>query len=57
MIDAKRTAEKCVNQILEHGLAWSTFREQFPEAYEELLKYKQDIVSDIEKVILKEQGK
>ena len=47
----KTTEEKVVNAILDKGLADSTFREKFPEAYEELLWYREDLEESVRRVI------
>lgn len=47
----KTTEEKVVNAILDKGLADSTFREKFPDAYDELLFYRADMEADAGRVI------
>lgn len=47
----KTPAEKIVASILDQGLATSTWRDNNPAAYEELLKYRADLVADVDKVL------
>lgn len=44
-------AEKIVYRILDKGLAMSTWRNNNEAAYEELLKYRADMVKDVEKIL------
>ncbi len=44
---AKGLATVIVNRILDHGLAGSTWRAQHPEAFEDLLSYREDITLDV----------
>jgi hypothetical protein len=46
-----KQAKAIAKEILDKGLADSTFREQFPDAYKELLTYREDIEGSIEKKI------
>lgn len=45
-------AQLATNRILDKGLAMSTFRDKFPEAYYELVKYhRADIEADIRAIL------
>ena len=36
-----------VNEILNQGLKYSTWKDEFPEAYEDLLRYREDLAISI----------
>jgi cellobiose-specific phosphotransferase system component IIA len=42
-----------VNSILDSGLAKSTWRDAHAEAYDDLLKYREDMIVDAEKTLKK----
>jgi hypothetical protein len=44
-------SEAIVNKLLDDGLANSTFRDLHPEAYKILLTYREDMVTDVTKVV------
>jgi hypothetical protein len=46
--------EMIVREILYKGLADSTFREKFPEAYKELLFYQEDLEASARKILKRE---
>ena len=43
----KTVAKKIVERILDEGLANSTFRDNHPDAYLELTKYRVDLEADV----------
>lgn len=48
---AQLLARVVVASILDGGLCNSTWRDQNSAAYEELLKYREDMIHDVEKVL------
>ncbi len=42
---------RAADEILDKGLADSTLRDKFPEAYDELLYFRQDIAGSIAKIL------
>jgi hypothetical protein len=44
-------ASNIVSEILDKGLAESTFKDNHPEAYEELLRYRPEMIASVEKVM------
>jgi len=54
---SNKLAQKIIDDILDKGLADSTFRDKYPEAYEELLFYRVDMVTKVTKIITKENKK
>lgn len=51
------TLEKCIiEEILYEGLGNSTWRDNFPEAYNALLKYAEDMENTVREVIKKENS-
>lgn len=42
-------SEKVVNEILDKGLAKSTWHDLFPRAYKDLLSYREDLQGSVEK--------
>ncbi len=56
----KKTIEqKIVSEILDKGLAKSTFRDNYPKAYDELLCYRVDLELSVCRILKKHklQGK
>lgn len=51
--ELKQIAHEAIAKILDRGLANSTFREQYPEAYSELCFYRLDMEADVESVLRK----
>lgn len=49
----KTVEQKIITEILDKGLADSTFREKFPEAYEELLFYREDLEASVTRILKK----
>lgn len=49
--DIDRIAEQIAKNILEQGLKRSTWADTYPEAYKELLHYREDITNEIEEGI------
>lgn len=48
----KTISEKIVSRILDKSLANSTWRDNYPEAYDDLVRhYRPDIVEDVRKVM------
>ncbi len=47
----KSLPELVVDEILDNGLADSTWRDEYPAAYTELLRYRKDIEASVRKVI------
>ena len=43
--------KEIISEILDKGLADSTFREKFPKAYDELLNYRRDMEEDVCRVM------
>ena len=41
----------CVREILDEGLHSSTFKTDYPEAYSDLLDYREDIARSIDKIL------
>lgn len=52
-LQAEKIANRVVNDILDKGLAKSTWRDKFPEAYETLLEYRVDMVDSVQPIIKK----
>ena len=47
----KKTLEqRVISEILDKGLAESTWREQYPEAYTDLLTYREDLEESVGRV-------
>lgn len=46
-----KLGERAANDILDYGLADSTWKELYPEAYKDLLTYRSDIAGSIEKTL------
>lgn len=44
-------AQAVIDEILDEGLADSTWREQFPEAYKDLLDYRADLEGSVVEVL------
>jgi len=45
-----RSPKQIVSEILDKGLADSTWREQYPQAYENLLTYREDLIRSFESI-------
>lgn len=43
----KTIEQKVISEILDKGLADSTFRDLYPKAYDELLHYRADLEADV----------
>ncbi len=43
---AEQLAKRIVTTILRKGLAGSTWRDQFPEAFDDLLYYEKDMIAN-----------
>jgi len=55
----KTLEQKVVSEILDKGLADSTWREQYPAAYIDLLTYREDLEASVgrTKILIKDLGK
>ena len=49
----KTIEQKIISEILDKGLADSTFRDNFPKAYDELLRYRVDLELSVSKTVKK----
>ena len=47
------TSEKVVNEILDKGLASSTWAEKHQHAYHELIEFREDLVASVRYVLIK----
>lgn len=47
------TSEKVVIEILDNGLGNSTWRETFPDAYNQLLKYRKDMEHNVRDILIR----
>lgn len=52
----KTMYEEIVSEILDTGLGWSTFRDNYPEAYNNLLYYRRDMEESVKKVLEKKKA-
>ena len=48
-------AKKIVKEILDKGFAVSTFRDNYPEAYDELTHYRADMEADVVRVLRRQK--
>lgn len=51
VVERHAIAMRVVVEILDKGLADSTWREQFPDAYKELLEYRQDLEGSVVEIL------
>lgn len=51
-----KLARNIVKEILDHGLADSTWRDKFPEAYEELVRFRKDMERSVSNKIKEALG-
>ncbi len=49
----KTIEQKIISEILDKGLAESTFRENYPKAYDELLCYRVDLELSVHRILKK----
>jgi len=49
----KTIEQKVISEILDKGLADSTFRDNYPEAYDELLHYREDLEASVFRILKK----
>ena len=49
----KTVEQKIITEILDKGLADSTFREFYPKAYDELLCYRADLETSVTRILKK----
>jgi len=54
-IKPETVAKKIVTEILDKGFAVSTFRDNYPEAYDELTRYRADMEADVVKVLKRQR--
>jgi len=52
-INIEALSKRAVGEILDKGLADSTFRELFPQAYDDLLKHRKDLEESVRKVFVR----
>lgn len=48
-----KISEKIIDTILEKGLGHSTFLDRYPDAYNDLLKYRKDMIHDAKTTLKK----
>ncbi len=49
------TSKKIVNEILDKGLAQSTWAETFPDAFEQLKKYRKDMKVGTRDILIRDR--
>jgi hypothetical protein len=49
----RSVSKKIADDILDGGLATSTFRDNYPQAYVYLLKFRKDLALSAERILLK----
>lgn len=52
-LQAEKAAKKIIDEVLDKGLAESTWRECYPDAYRDLLMYREDLELSAKKVLVK----
>jgi len=53
----RELAQKIMSEILDKGLSDSTFRDNYPAAYDHLRHYRLDMECDVESVLDKQEPK
>ena len=53
----RAAAEKIVARILDQGLGKSTWRDNHPAAYDDLLNYRADMIADVETILQRTEKK
>jgi hypothetical protein len=51
--EIREVSKKIAAKILDHGLAHSTWAHNYPEAYQDLLRYRADVELSAEVILLK----
>ena len=56
ILDKDETAAKIVDDILDRGMAKSTWRSVYPKAYENILLYRRDMIASIIQILDEADG-